>query len=263
MASHTPWADEPFRLISTPSKRPGLSDRDFYVRAATGMAHAHNAIIRGLNAIVQQAPCVASSSSSAPRDATDLLFYVRAWAKMVRQHHAVEETYLFPELARFSGAPGLLAGPLLQHARFEHAVERLRAYAAATRPHEYRWHGGGGMRELVDAVGAPLTEHLHAEIDVFLGLGHLDAKGYEEVWVGAHKLASQSGNLRSVLYDVFPCVYGCADRTFEGGHTFPNLPWILPYLIKYWFALGNGAWRFNPCDFWGRPRPLAFTPHIT
>lgn len=61
-------------------------------------------------------------------------------------------------------------------------------------------------------------------------------------------------------YSVFPCVLGTADKTYEGGNEFPPLLWILPYLVKYWFAAGNGAWRFNPCDFWGRPCPLAFGP---
>lgn len=61
-------------------------------------------------------------------------------------------------------------------------------------------------------------------------------------------------------YDVFPFVLGCADKTYEGGTEFPPLPGVLPYLVKYVFAARNGAWRFNPCDWWGQPRPLAFGP---
>ncbi|KAI0002386.1 hypothetical protein F4779DRAFT_622299 [Xylariaceae sp. FL0662B] len=257
--SDAPWVDGPFPLISTPSKRPGLSNPNhFYVRAATGMTHAHNAIIRGLNAIILQAPKVASSS---PRDIKDFLWFVQAWIKMVNHHHSVEETYIFPEMAKFSGDPDLLEGPRHQHSLFQDGMDRLLAYATVTRPDEYRW--AGGMKHVVDSFSKHLTDHLYAEVDVFLGFGHLDSEGYKKVWIGTHAAASESGNLRqkvSMLYDIFPCVYGCSDRTYEGGHPFPMLHWTLPYLIKYWFALGNGAWRFNPSNWWCIPRPLAFGP---
>lgn len=62
-------------------------------------------------------------------------------------------------------------------------------------------------------------------------------------------------------YTVFPCVLGCADKTYEGGNEFPPLPWVMPYVVKFWFARGVGAFRFNPCDFFGKPQPLAFGPN--
>jgi hypothetical protein len=62
-----------------------------------------------------------------------------------------------------------------------------------------------------------------------------------------------------IQYDVFPCVLGNCDKTYEGGNMFPPLPAILPYVIKFWFGASNkGAWRFNPCNFWGKPVPLHF-----
>jgi hypothetical protein len=56
-------------------------------------------------------------------------------------------------------------------------------------------------------------------------------------------------------------VLGCADKTYEGGiHQFPPFPFFFPYLIDYWFARKyQGAWRFCPCDMYGKPRALAFT----
>lgn len=53
------------------------------------------------------------------------------------------------------------------------------------------------------------------------------------------------------------------EKTFEGGENFPPLPFFIPYLIKYWFAAGNGAFRFCPSDFFGQPRPLAFVGDVT
>lgn len=144
------------------------------------------------------------------------------------------------------------------------------------------------MKEIVDSFSEPLMHHLYAEIDVFLAMKDLDSTGLRKTWDRGEEIAKQSGNLgmlvssmfagpkSSILvlknavvdgyadnaqYTVFPCVLGCADKTYEGGNEFPPLPWVLPYLVKFWFGAGNsGAWRFNPCDFWGQPRPLAFGP---
>ncbi|KAI6084962.1 hypothetical protein F4821DRAFT_261497 [Hypoxylon rubiginosum] len=257
--SSAPWADTPFKLIPTPSKR--LADSHSYVYCATEMANAHNVIIRGLNAIIQQAPYVRDSND--PRykaqDVKDLLFYVDAWTKMVNHHHAVEESFMFPDLKKFSGNPSLMDEAQHQHELFHDGLERLLAYCSTTKPEEYRWEGSGGMKEIIDSFSKHLTDHLYAEIDEFLNMKDLDDVGLRKTWDRAEDVAKQTGNI-GMLYDVFPCVLGCADNTFEGGNAFPPLPWILPYLIKYWFAARNGAWRFNPSDWWGRPQPLAFIP---
>ncbi|KAI1337119.1 hypothetical protein F5Y15DRAFT_408213 [Xylariaceae sp. FL0016] len=257
--SQAPWADTPFPLVSTPCKR--LNDTHSYVHVASEMAHAHNVIIRGLNAIIQQAPHVpcATEKGYVAQDVKDLLFYANAWVKMVNHHHWVEESFIFPEIEKFSGKPGLMSDPKHQHELFHDGMERLAAYSATAKPEEYRWEGQGGMKEIVDSFSKNLTDHLYAEIEVFLAMRDLDSDGLRKTWDQAEKIAQQTGNL-GMLYDVFPTVLGCADKTYEGGHTFPPLPWIMPYLVKYWFARGNGAWRFNPCDWWGKPQPLAFVP---
>ncbi|KAK5988011.1 hypothetical protein PT974_12147 [Cladobotryum mycophilum] len=257
--SSAPWADEPFHLIATPSKR--LDDSLGHVHCATEMAHAHNTLIRGLNSIIQQAPHVpiATDAQFKADDVKDLLFYTQSWTKMVNHHHWVEESYVFPEIEKFSGKPGLMDDPKHQHELFHGGMERLLAYASATKPEEYRWEGTGGMKEIIDSFSKQLTDHLYAEIDTFLGMGDLDGAKLKETWSRVEKIAQQSGNL-AMLYDIFPTALGCADKTYEGGNEFPPLPWILPYIVKYWFAADNGAWRFNPCDWWGQPQPLAFGP---
>ncbi|KAI0022981.1 hypothetical protein F4780DRAFT_777106 [Xylariomycetidae sp. FL0641] len=241
--SSAPWADEPFQLVESPSKKYPNTFHS-YIDVATEMAHAHNVFIRGLNAIVQQAPHVPSSSDDNYKasDVKDLLFYVHAWVKM-----------------KFSGEVGIMDTPKHEHELFHGGMEKLLAYAAATKPEEYRWEGPGGLKEIIDSFAEHLMSHLYAEVDVLMGLDRLDSTGLRKMWDKAEALAKQTGNL-GMLYDVFPCVLGTADKTYEGGNTFPPLPWVMPYLVKYWFAAGNGAWRFNPCDWWGQPRPLAFVP---
>lgn len=247
------------------------------------MSQAHNTIIRGLNAIVQQAPYVPDAAHDGfnATDVKDLLFFVQSWAKMVHHHHWVEETYLFPEVERFSGQPGLMDDPKHQHELFHDGMEKLLEYSSSTGPEEYRWEGAGGMKQIIDSFSKDLTDHLYVEIDLILGLGDLDGPGLKKAWKEAENIAKQSGNIGMMVsprptcpyfyhggaadqgnpqYDVFPCVLGSADKTYEGGNEFPPLPFVLPYVLKYWFASGNGAWRFCPCDWWGQPRPLAFGP---
>lgn len=196
--SDAPWADGPFALVPTPSQR--LKDDHSYVHVASEMSHVHNTLIRGLNAILQQAPYVPDASTPAtynPKDVADLLFYVRCWCEMVNHHHDVEEAFIFPEFEKFSGQPGLMEDPRHQHSLFHGGMERLLAYATATKPDEYRWIGqvGDGMKDIIDSFSKALTDHLYAEIEVLLGLGHLDSAGLRETWDKAEKIAQANGNL--------------------------------------------------------------------
>lgn len=242
------------------------------------MANSHNVIIRGLNAIIQQAPFVSTSNGYTAKDVKDLLFYVHSWVKMVNHHHWVEESFIFPEIERFSRKAGLMNDPKHQHELFHEGMEQLLTYSSMTEPQGYRWEGQRGMKEIIDSFSQHLTNHLYAEIDVFLAMKDMDSIGLRKTWNQGEALAKQTGNVGMLVsltfphhgytdgesnllkYDVFPCVLGCADKTYEGSNSFPPLPWIMPYIIKYWFAAGNGAWRFNPCDWWGKPHALAFTP---
>ncbi|KAE8382009.1 hypothetical protein BDV26DRAFT_254656 [Aspergillus bertholletiae] len=257
--SSAPWADEPFHLIATPSKT--LDESLGHIQCASQMAHAHNFILRGLNAIIQQAPHVAIATDEhfKAQDVKDLLSYVQSWVKMVHHHDWVEESFIFPEIDRFTERPGFMDDPKHEHELFRDGTERLLAYCSATKPEEYRWKGADGMQKIIDSFSQDLTNHLYAEVEVFLSMGDIDGAGLKKTCEEAEKVAMKTGSL-AMLYDVFPAVLGCADKTYEGGHDFPPVPWVLPYLVKYWFAVGNGAWRFNPCDWWGRPRPLEFGP---
>ncbi|KAK7743371.1 hypothetical protein SLS62_010645 [Diatrype stigma] len=159
------------------------------------MAHAHNVIIRGLNAIIQQGPYVPCASNKMYRasDVKDFLFYVNSWVKMVNHHHWVEETFIFPEMEKFSGRPGLMDDPRHQHELFHPGMERLLAYSSATAPEEYLWEGG--MKDVIDSFSKELTDHLYAEIDVLLKLGDLDSVGLQNTWDRAENIAKQTGNI--------------------------------------------------------------------
>ncbi|KAI1359421.1 hypothetical protein F5Y08DRAFT_79417 [Xylaria arbuscula] len=252
-----PWADGPFPLIEIPSVKK-KSDH-FYLTAASEMAHAHNVFIRSLNAIIQQGPHIPISTHEQyeATDVADFLNYVRCWVKTVHHHHSVEEEFIFPEMARFSGRPGLMDEPRHQHETFQTGLKNLESYSTSTKPEQYQWTGPHGMQQVIDSFSKDLTDHLYAEIQVLLNMGDLSSEEYKKTWARAEVAAKASGNL-TLLFEMVPLVLGSADKTFEGGEDFPPFPWIMPYLAKYGFAARNGTWRFSPCDFWGKPRPLAF-----
>lgn len=164
------------------------------------MVHSHNILLRGLNSILLQAPNVPITTDEqfSARDVKDLLFYIKSWAKMVNHHHWVEEAYMFPGIEKLAGQPGLMDDPKHQHNLFHDGMEALLEYASVTMPENYRWEGPDGMKAILDSFSKHMTDHLYAEIDIFLGMENLDSDGLKEVWVEAETQAKASGNL-SVL----------------------------------------------------------------
>lgn len=156
------------------------------------MACAHNVIIRGLNAIVQQAPYVNAYNKE---DVKDLFFYVSSWVALVKHHHWTEESFIFPEIEKFSGRPGSMDGPKHEHELFHGGLERLSIYTQETNTQDYRWDGPGGIKEIVDSFSKNLIDHLYAEVDVFLAMGNLDSVGLRKIWDQGEAIAKKAGNL--------------------------------------------------------------------
>ncbi|TAQ83098.1 hypothetical protein B7494_g8580 [Chlorociboria aeruginascens] len=258
--SAAPWADEPYQLLPTPHTYKDIKSHAA-VHFASEMAYSHNCLLRGLNAIVQQAPHVpdASKPGYKAKDVRDLLTYINSWTQTVDHHHATEETVMFPLIEKLAGVPGLMSGPVHQHEEFHGGLIKLQEYSKAfnDRPDEYRW---SAVKAIIDGFAPSLYRHLTEEIDVLLSLDKYDGDGLLKVLKETEAVAKANGNL-GLLYEVFPLVLGTCDKTYEGGNEFPPLPSVLPWVIKLWFARTHkGAWRFNPCDFWGKPVPLQMLP---
>ncbi|KAH7383816.1 hypothetical protein BKA66DRAFT_85706 [Pyrenochaeta sp. MPI-SDFR-AT-0127] len=217
------------------------------------MANVHNLILRGLNAIYLQAPYVSKA-----QDVADFMLYVHAWADMVHHHHSVEEAIFFPraeELAREAGLPeSLMKSNFDQHHEFEPKMAEMARWADRVREgkEEYKSEFLVGM---IDRFAPILKQHLHEEIDTLIMLEKCDGEEVKKVM----KLTADAGQKNADPNLVIPLALGCVDRRYTGSENFPPVPFFVPWLNAYWFARKHqGCWRFNPCDHWGKPRPLQF-----
>ena len=218
-------------------------------------------IIRGLNSILRQAPYIADSSSPAfnLHDVSDLLFYTKAWCSTLSHHHDTEEAVFFPAVEKVTGIPGLMDDLEVEHEEFHDGLIALKDYVESclSKPCNYRW---ATMRTTIYSFGPALINHLHSEIDFLLGLEKFGSEGLKKAWLEAEKIATKVED-STTLTETVPLILGCSDSTYEGGNNFPDVPRPLRHVVKHGFAKKHrGAWRFNPCDFMGRPQPLQMLP---
>ncbi|KAF2395911.1 hypothetical protein EJ06DRAFT_585642 [Trichodelitschia bisporula] len=78
-------ADTPYALLVTPQFQSGKTD--VATALATEMALVHNALIRGLNSVYNQAPYIQ------PHQWKNFVAYTRAWAAVVHNHHRLGEEF--------------------------------------------------------------------------------------------------------------------------------------------------------------------------
>ncbi|KAF2732827.1 hypothetical protein EJ04DRAFT_553823 [Polyplosphaeria fusca] len=250
MSSKQKWADTPFPLVTTPSFTKPISDHPAH-HIANEMAFAHNAMIRGLNAIYQQAPHIPSS----PSTISAFLFLIRSWAAWILDHHVLEETLIFPGFERVPGVPAsALTRNVEQHHAFSKGMEKLEEYAKTVQVEEY---DGAKVCAMLDPFAGVLCEHLRDEIATLWSLEcvQLEHAGrLLEVWREGEKKAETQD--KAV---VPPMVLGLRDTTFEGGNDWPKMPPGSAFIVNWVFGWKYAeSWTFLPCDVYGRPRALRF-----
>lgn len=225
------------------------------------MANIHNMLLRGLNSILRQAPYVPDSSRPEyeSEDVRDLLLYVRAWCRTLEHHHRAEESTFFPQVEKMTGIVDLMDELEEQHEEFEYGLAVLKDYVekVVEKPNHYRWMT---MKTMISSFAPALVHHLYDEIDFILSMDSYNGEGLRKCWLETDKAACQVED-NTMLYEILPFVLGNSDKTFEGGNTFPTVPKHLQYGLKFWLKKKHrGAWRFNCCDFAGKPVPLRLLP---
>ncbi|PGH32097.1 hypothetical protein GX50_05113 [[Emmonsia] crescens] len=247
------WADTPMSLISeTGSKeRSDIPPGHFAITCAQNMAHLHNVIIRGFNASYNQ--CLAIKPDTL--DAKDFLFYNRVLYESIHSHHDVEEQISFPGLVELTGVKDIMDQNIQEHKDFEDSLEKFRKYVFETDAKSY---DGKRLQEIMDNLAPAIHRHLVAEIPTLLDLAKYDSKKLEAWWNQTAKKAQQHGD----PFQDAPMMLGCTDCTFKmdgESRLYPPIPSPVKYISKYVLEWRySGAWRFNPCDTFGKPRPLAF-----
>jgi len=238
-----------FRILITNSLQ---SDHPAHY-IANEMAYAHNAMIRGLNAIYLQAPHVPQEC------AEDFLFFISSWCAWVMHHHNMEESAMFPGFESVSGViKGSLQSNIDQHHAFSDGLETLHRYATTTSPSSLSF-SGEKIQMYIDNFAKPFHEHLADEIETLWAMDSVAAgSSASQKLLKIYKECEANAG-RQDKFVVPPMVLGLCDRTFEGGNNWPVLPTGATYIVHY--ILGGrhrGAWRFLPSDSWRNPRPLQF-----
>ncbi|ORY04771.1 hypothetical protein BCR34DRAFT_572470 [Clohesyomyces aquaticus] len=243
-------ADGSWPLMETPSAKKDVSTHPAH-HIANEMSFAHNAMIRGLNALYLQSPHIPPSTHLA----SDFLFFAASWSAWVLHHHILEETQMFPGFESVPGVPeGFLQGNVEQHHAFSAGLEEFNEWVRTTGRDAY---DGIELRRLIDKFADPLYEHLNAEIPTLWALDCVSATHSAQllqVYKDCEKEAAKQDP-----FVVPPMVMGLCDATFQGGNDWPRMPFGAAWVI-YW-VLGwrhRGAWRFLPSDGYRRPRALAF-----
>ncbi|KFY07771.1 hypothetical protein V492_06838 [Pseudogymnoascus sp. VKM F-4246] len=249
------WADQPFKLI------PTMAMRDVKVNPtvnhiANEMVLAHNAMIRSLNAMYLQAPYLKSDT-----DKHDIVQYAKFWIDWIHHHHEVEETILFPGFERESGVEGMMAANVVQHHEFAPGFEVFIKYVKdcldAKSEESFE---ADKFRQLIDGFAPKLTLHLADEIPTLLSLDKYDEKKMHTVYDAFEKVIKNADFEKDELY---PLVVGSHDKELKGGENFPPVPKFVIYIVAYWLSRKyRSVWRFNPCDFFGKKRPLHFGPTV-
>lgn len=178
VASPTKWADTPFTLLKIPGQSGAQTcTNPSLLHMVAEMANIHNVLIRGLNAIYNQAPFV-----HIPSDVSDLMLYIAAWADSVHHHHHLEETLFFPEVTAAAKEAGQTFDAhvnLEQHHDFEPKMADMVGWVKSVSEGK-NTYDSEQLKGKIDSFAPTLVQHLHAEIDTLTVLEQCDGDKLKE-----------------------------------------------------------------------------------
>ncbi|KAM5373292.1 hypothetical protein ACJZ2D_007121 [Fusarium nematophilum] len=247
MATSRNPADHPFPLIRTPtSTLPNGVKPDMFYRCASGMACAHNIIIRGLNSIYLQAPYIQ------PEDEGAFLRYCACFYEFTHIHNTGEEEDLFPTIEEMSGVRGIMDRNIAQHYAFKQGLDEYSAYIAACLRGVQKYNGDT-LVGIIDVFGNTLTTHLTEEISTILNLARY---GDRMAKLEKRFKARAKEDTVSQTWAFFN-----HDKEYEDGlwKNWPQVPALAAFTVRrvtYWFHAD--WWKFTPCDPWGKPRDTLY-----
>ncbi|KPM34882.1 hypothetical protein AK830_g11694 [Neonectria ditissima] len=183
MSESKPWVDGPFKLI--PSSKAGAEvgkESKGAKQLASEMCIVHNVLIRGLNAVYNQARNVTTRGTA--KDKSDFTNFAHGWSVMLEEHHHTEETAIFPEINELTGVPGLMDGNVDEHKAFHDGLLAYTGYLDKVRNGTEELDGDK-LNSIIDSFAVVLRDHLENEIDTLLGLEKYEDKCDWGVWFKA------------------------------------------------------------------------------
>ena len=204
---------------------------DPFWMAAMRMAIVHNAIIRGLNAIILQAPYVAVYQGE------DFIGYARSWFEFVHDHHLAEEELLFPTIEKAIGICGIMEENVEQHQAFETGLKLFDEYLSTATGTTFN---GLKLNSIIDSFAPCLINHLGDEISSIMGLARFDAQ-IDMAAISQDVAAKAVGRLSKDT--VLPFFVTALDKTIDERDfaEFPPIP-----SIEGMFS--RSYWKFAPCS---------------
>ncbi|KAK7426928.1 hypothetical protein QQZ08_006520 [Neonectria magnoliae] len=183
MSESKAWVDAPFKLI--PSSKAGAEvgkESKGAKQLASEMCIVHNVLLRGLNAIYNQARNVAAKGTE--KDKIDFANFAYGWAGMLEEHHHTEETAIFPEINELTGVPGLMDSNVDEHKAFHDGLSAYTEYLDRVRSGNEEFDGDK-LISIIDSFAVVLRDHLANEIDTLLGLEKYEDKCDWGAWFKA------------------------------------------------------------------------------
>ncbi|KAI0174921.1 hypothetical protein BJ166DRAFT_575081 [Pestalotiopsis sp. NC0098] len=230
---------------------------------ANDMTHQHNAALRGLNAIYIQAPHIHDL-----QDITDFLFLVQCWGLWVQYYDDLRRNSIFPKFEEaLQKEPGFFLVQLREEYDFIPFLDRLLHYVQETHA-QVETYDSMIFQDLVHELGVVYRAHLADTISILAGIPRLcsptDSSSPEARLKAGRisqiyrKIEKEAGAAMD-LHIVPPMLMRMRDTTSGGGNDWPGVPLIALHTIdKTLSGTHAGAWRFLPCDVWGKPRQLLF-----
>jgi hypothetical protein len=162
---------------------------------------------------------------------------------------------MFPGFENVEGVEkGALGENVEQHHAFSEGMKALNDYASSTPAAEY---SGKTVLEMIDRFAEALHRHLSDEISTLMKLDCVSASHAPKLLRIYKECEVEAG--KQDKFVVPPMVFGLCDRTFQGGNTWPEMPWGSEYVVNWvLWRRHSGAWRFLPSDGWRVPRDLEF-----
>ncbi|KAJ7588071.1 hypothetical protein C8J56DRAFT_64783 [Mycena floridula] len=220
--------------------------RNVFDQQAIQMVMIHNTFIRGINAIVAQAPNITE------KQVEGFVFFCSAFVDTVHHHHTTEEEIYFPEIEKRLGVNSMDVN-IEQHKMFLPQMglfeEHLKDVTEGKKKYD-----GAVMIEKLNSFTDPLMVHMHDEIKT-LESSRLRAVFTEAELHAIDQKVLKRGIAESNFYISLPLFMSCHNSA--DAPWFNPLPTLLVWAVRlYFYRRHRDAWEFAPCDLYGRMRTL-------